>query len=94
METKNFFKKVEKVITDIVAEKHFFTYECKSDIKVIPVWYCKTIQNHKGLFIAKNEENLTIYPEFFEVTYNGDKDEFYFDEYVKTNKIICKGENI
>ena len=50
--------------------------------EVIPVWYCKTIQNHKGLFIVKDKYGY-IYRYFIEATYNGDKGELYLDFYRK-----------
>lgn len=43
------------------------------------VWMCKTLQNAKGLF-ASSREGDGLY---FEVTYNGDKKEFYVDRYKK-----------
>lgn len=48
---------------------------------VIQVWYCKTIQNHKGLFITDAFDK-----HFYECTYNGNTGELYVDEYVKHNK--------
>lgn len=48
---------------------------------VIPVWYCKTIQNHKGLFITDAFDG-----HFYECTYNGDRGELYVDDYVKRAK--------
>lgn len=42
------------------------------------VWYCKTLQNFKALLSTPYDDTR-----YFEVTYNGDKNEFYFDCYVK-----------
>jgi hypothetical protein len=53
--------------------------------EVIQVWYCKTIQNHKGLFIVKDKDGC-IYPYFIEATYNGDEKELYLDMYSKYTK--------
>lgn len=50
---------------------------------IIQVWYCKTIQNHKGLFITGAYDK-----HFYECTYNGDTGELYVDEYVKQNKQV------
>lgn len=46
---------------------------------IITVWFSKTIQNAKGLFITKHS------PRYFEVTYNGDKEELYIDTYTKVS---------
>ena len=42
------------------------------------VWVAKVLQNNKGLFIAERIDGF-----YFEVTYNGDKREFYVDTYEK-----------
>lgn len=48
------------------------------------VWNCKTLQNNKAL-LSTNVPNTR----YFEATYNGDKNELYFDSYVKEcNKCI------
>ena len=45
---------------------------------VYVVWYCKTLQNHKGLFSTPMSDGM-----YYEVTYNGDNDEAYIDAYKK-----------
>lgn len=52
-------------------------------IKISPndvyvVWYCKTLQNQKALLGTHAHDG-----KYFEVTYNGDKEQIYLDEYVK-----------
>lgn len=54
--------------------------------EIIQVWYCKTIQNHKGLFIVKDIYG-EIYDYFIEATYNGDAKELYLDFYKKDSKV-------
>ena len=39
------------------------------------VWFSKTLQNSKALLISEDKEG------YFEVTYNGDKDEYYVVSY-------------
>ena len=51
------------------------------------VWMCKTLQNNKAL-IGVHHSN-----KYYEVTYNGDKKEFYVDEYQK-NSNTCIEESI
>lgn len=51
------------------------------------VWICKTLQNNKALLSTTREDGL-----YYEITYNGDKKEFYFDVYKKQNNIRI-GEN-
>ena len=57
----------------------------KVDIKpeeVYVVWYCKTLQNHKALLSTPVSDGM-----YYEITYNGDKNELYFDAYKKWENI-------
>ena len=42
------------------------------------VWSCKTLQNGKALLSTTRPDGM-----YYEVTYNGDKQEVYFDAYKK-----------
>lgn len=58
-------------------------------LEALVVWRCKALQNYKAL-VTTNIPNLHLY---FEVTYNGDKEEAYLDVYKKfDNKIVMQGE--
>ena len=56
----------------------------KSDGKTITeddvyiVWQCKTLQNNKALLSTRLFDGM-----YYEITYNGDKDEAYIDAYKK-----------
>ena len=56
----------------------------KSDRKTITeddvfiVWQCKTLQNNKALLSTTLFDGM-----YYEITYNGDKDEAYIDAYKK-----------
>lgn len=45
---------------------------------VYVVWYCKSLQNQKALLSTPRPDGM-----YYECTYNGDKDELYFDAYKK-----------
>lgn len=48
------------------------------------VWECKTLQNNKALLSTTLYDGM-----YYEITYNGDKNELYFDAYKKLeNKCI------
>ena len=54
----------------------------QSFVEAIEVWHCYILGNQKWLFaviIDGRMEDL-----YFEVTYNKEKEEFYIDEYKKT----------
>lgn len=53
---------------------------------VYVVWSCKTLQNHKALMgVAKPDGDM-----YYEITYNGDCGEMYFDAYKKEKNICIK----
>ena len=53
---------------------------------VYVVWYSKTLQNAKALLSTTLSDGM-----YYELTYNGDKKELYFDAYKKfENKCITK----
>lgn len=85
MTTKEFLNQVELNIKRQFYEKRFFDI-----VEVIQVWYCKTVQNHKGIFIIKELDTEKILPYFIEATYNGDKSELYLDFYNKVDKMTYK----
>lgn len=82
MTTKDFISIVENELSGFDGFKNGIS-------EVIQVWYCKTIQNHKGLFIVKDVDGI-IYNYFIEATYNGDKSELYLDFYTKEFKHIIR----
>lgn len=45
---------------------------------VYVVWSCKTLQNNKALLSTTVSDGM-----YYEITYNGDKNEIYFDAYKK-----------
>ena len=85
MTTREYLDLVDKEIKDFEGFE-----EDIDNLEVVQVWYCKTIQNHKGLFIVKNTKYGFIYPQFIEATYNGDAKELYLDFYEKQFKHTVK----
>ena len=52
---------------------------------VFVVWSCKTLQNNKALLSTTAPDGM-----YYELTYNGDKQELYFDAYKKWENICYK----
>jgi len=51
---------------------------------VFVVWSCKTLQNNKALLSTTVPDGM-----YYEITYNGDRNEMYFDAYKKwANRVI------
>lgn len=53
-----------------------------TDEDVFVVWSCKTLQNHKALLSTTVSDGM-----YYELTYNGDEKELYFDAYKKWQNI-------
>lgn len=58
--------------------------------EVYIVWHCKTLQNAKALLSTPLPDGM-----YYEITYNGDKDEFYLDAYKKFEnvKLTTRSDN-
>ena len=56
---------------------------------VFIVWICKILQNNKALLSTTLPDGM-----YYEVTYNGDKDELYFDAYKKFQNLCLGGAEI
>lgn len=65
-----------------IVEDYIYEHLDKSDpfpnFDVYVVWQCKTLQNWKWLISSTICDGM-----YYEVTYNGDKREFYLDAYKK-----------
>ena len=90
MGSKEFILKAKELVAEY-ANQHID----KSDNKnisiedVFIVWSCKTLQNNKALASTTLFDGM-----YYEITYNGDKNEIYFDAYKKwENKCIKLGES-
>lgn len=72
-----FLNKAIELVTDYTDE-HTDKSDNVPEYKVFVVWYCKTLQNFKALLSTTLFDGM-----YYEVTYNGDKDEIYLDAYKK-----------
>ncbi|MGN1433916.1 MAG: DUF6275 family protein [Ruminococcus sp.] len=70
---------------DKYVREHLDKSEATPDFEVFVVWSCKTLQNYKALISTTLPDGM-----YYELTFNGDKSELYFDAYKKfENKKIC-----
>lgn len=77
MDNGKFVNLAKNCVVSYLVELEDYPEITHDDIYV--VWICKTLQNNKAL-LATNHSGDGFY---FEVTYNGDKNEVYFDAYKK-----------
>lgn len=83
MGSKEFIEKCKEEVRKY-AEEHLDKSDAMLDFEVFVVWYSKTLQNHKALLSTSLFDGM-----YYELTYNGDKEELYFDAYKKfENKCI------
>lgn len=68
--------------------KRLARFYLKDDDEVYVVWLVKVLQNNKCLIGTRDTVS------YFEVTYNGDKDEFYVDNYDKLINEKVSGSDI
>lgn len=65
------------IVADYIKE-HLDKSDCIDYFEVYVVWKCKTLQNWKFLISSSIHDGM-----YYEVTYNGDKEEWYLDAYKK-----------
>ena len=58
--------------------EHLDRSDAKTEFDVYTVWKCKTLQNWKFLISSSLYDGM-----YYELTYNGDKREWYLDAYKK-----------
>lgn len=66
-----------KIVTEYITE-HLDQSDTTPDFEVFVVWKCKALQNRKYLLSSTLPDGM-----YYELTYNGDKHEWYLDAYKK-----------
>lgn len=66
-----------KNVTEYITE-HLDKSDTTPDFEVYVVWKCKALQNWKYLISSSLPDGM-----YYELTYNGDKHEWYLDAYKK-----------
>ena len=70
------------IVNNYIAE-HLNQTGTDTIFEVYIVWKCKTLQNWKWMVSSTLHDGM-----YYEVTYNGDKKEFYLDAYICTCRCI------
>jgi hypothetical protein len=83
----NTFETIVKRAVAKYANEHLDKSDGKkiTEDDVFIVWICKTLQNNKALASTTLFDGM-----YYELTYNGDKDELYFDAYKKWENVCIK----
>ena len=76
-------KKAIKIVSEYIIQ-HLDKSDKVADFTIYIVWKCKALQNWKYLISSTLLDGM-----YYELTFNGDKKEWYLDTYKKfENKII------
>lgn len=67
------------------AQSHLDKSDGEINFEVYIVWQCKTLQNWKFLLSTSLYDGM-----YYELTYNGDKKEWYLDAYKKFENVCIK----
>lgn len=86
MDSFTFINKCKYLVEDYTIE-HLDKSVEQPMFDIYVVWYCKTLQNHKALLGTSLLDGM-----YYELTYNGDKKELYFDAYKKFENRCIKIE--
>lgn len=88
MNSSEMIRRAKSLVCDYMNQKYHKVYKQNSflpDDFFIP-WFCKTLQNWKAMVSTDVIPGI-----YFEVTYNGDRDETYIDYYLKSDNVCIKG---
>ena len=75
-------EKALKIVREYI-EEHLDKSDEKPNFEVFMVWKCKALQNWKYLLSSTLFDGM-----YYELTYNGDKKEWYIDAYKKFQNVV------
>ena len=78
----------QALVADYIRE-HLDKSDPDFKFEVFTVWKCKVLQNWKYLISSTLPDGM-----YYEMTYNGDKDEWYLDAYKKFENRCIPGKGL
>ena len=86
MDNGEFEVLAQKIVVDYISKHTLAPGGILPKFAVFTVWLSKVLENNKGMFACTLPDGR-----YFEVTYNGDKNEFYLDTYSKVSNEVIQG---
>lgn len=83
MDNEVMLKKAKRLVVNYYNSRVETTDDFEiTEENVFIVWFCKTLQNWKALVSTTVSDGM-----YYEITYNGDKQETYLDAYKKWENV-------
>ena len=73
-------------IVEEYIDEHLDKSDAEPEFEVYIVWKCKALQNWKYLLSSSLPDGM-----YYEMTWNGDKNEWYLDAYKKFENRVIRG---
>ena len=73
-------EKAKKILKEYIINNNLNASDAEFDVYI--VWQCKALQNWKFLLSSTIADGR-----YYELTYNGDKNESYLDVYIKEDNV-------
>lgn len=77
---------IAKSLVEQYIMEHLDKSDKITDFEVFTVWKAKVLQNWKFLISSSLLDGM-----YYELTYNGDKTEWYLDAYKKFQNVVIRG---
>lgn len=74
------------LIVEEYAMRHLDLSDTEPEFEVYTVWKAKVLQNWKYLISTSLPDGM-----YYEMTYNGDRKEWYLDAYKKFENVVIRG---